>query len=125
MKLGELGRVYQSGDTIIRHGEEGDCMFVVQEGRVEVLQNRQGQQVQLAVLRPGDFFSEMALFEREVRSATVRALGEARVLTVDKRTFLRRVHEAPSLAYRLVQTMSQRIRRLNAELAQTKGPAVQ
>jgi CRP-like cAMP-binding protein len=100
-------------------------MFVVQEGRVEVLQNRQGQEVQLAVMGPGDFFGEMALFEREVRSATVRALGEARVLTVDKRTFLRRVHEDPSLAYRLVQTMSQRIRRLNADLAQTQGPAGQ
>jgi CRP-like cAMP-binding protein len=47
----------------------------------------------------------------------VRALGEARVLTVDKKNFMRRVHEDPSLAFRLVETMSQRIRELGEEVA--------
>lgn len=63
----------------------------------------------------------MALFDREVRSATVRAVGEVRVLSVDKRTFLRRVHEDPSLAFRILQKMSQRVRELSAELASFKA----
>ena len=58
------------------------------------------------------FFGEMAVFERDVRSATIRALGEARVITVDKKNFMRRVHSDPALAFRLVETMSHRIRRL-------------
>jgi CRP-like cAMP-binding protein len=58
----------------------------------------------------------MALFERMPRSATVRALGEVRVLTIDKKTFLRQVHEDPSLAFRILQKMSYRIRELDTEL---------
>jgi CRP-like cAMP-binding protein len=96
-------------------------MYVIQEGQVEVVAEQNGEEVRLAVRDAGEFFGEMALFEREVRSATVRALGQARVLTIDKKNFLRRIHEDPSLAYRLVQTMSRRIRELSAEVAQFKG----
>ncbi len=73
------------------------------------------------MLGEGDFFGEMALFEREARSATVRALGEVRVLTVDKRTLLRRINEDPSLAFRIVQKMSGRIRELNTEVVRLKA----
>ena len=69
----------------------------------------------------GDIFGEMALLDREPRSATVRALGEVRVLTLDKQTFMRSVHEDPSLAFRVLQTMAHRIRTLSAELAQIKA----
>jgi hypothetical protein len=115
-----LGKVYHDGEIIIRQGEMGTCMFVVQEGQVEVVEEKNGHAVRLAVREAGDFFGEMAIFERDVRSATVRALGEARVLTVDDKTFLRRVHEDPSLAYRLVKTMSRRIRDLSTEVAHLK-----
>lgn len=114
MESRSLGRNYRSGEVIVMQGESGDCMYVIQSGQVEVMQRLGSEEVRLAVLGPGDFFGEMALFEREVRSATVRALGEARVLTVDKRTFMNRVHEDPSLAYRLVQTLSQRLRKVSA-----------
>jgi CRP-like cAMP-binding protein len=73
------------------------------------------------VAQEGELIGEMAIFERHVRSATVRALGEVRVLTVDKKNFLKRIHEDPSLAFRVVQTMSQRVRELSDELARFKG----
>ncbi len=123
MEPGALGKIYHDGEVIIREGEVGTCMFVIQEGQVEVLQERSGQQIRLAVREPGDFFGEMAIFERDVRSATVRALGEVRVLTVDDQTFLRRVHEDPSIAYRLVKTMSHRIRDLSTSVAQLTADA--
>ncbi|MFQ5857941.1 MAG: cyclic nucleotide-binding domain-containing protein [Anaerolineae bacterium] len=118
---GALGRVYQDGEIIIRQGEVGDCMYVIQEGQVEVIAEKDGEEVRLAVRGAGEFVGEMAIFEREVRSATVRALGQARVLTVDKKNFLRRIHEDPSLAFRMVQTMSRRIRELSEEVARLKG----
>jgi CRP-like cAMP-binding protein len=120
MEAGALGKTYQDGEIIIRQGEVGDCMFVIQEGQVEVLAERDDQEVLIAVREEGDFFGEMAIFERDVRSATVRACGEVRVLTVDKKNFLRRIHEDPSLAFRLVETMSGRIRALSEEVAQFK-----
>lgn len=120
METGALGKLYHDGEAIIREGETGDCMYVVQAGQVEVLQGKENKEVRLAVLNEGDFFGEMAIFEREVRSATVRAIGEVRVLTVEKKNFLRSIQEDPSLAYHIVQTMSHRIRQLNAEVVRIK-----
>jgi len=121
MGQGALGSVYKNGDVIVRQGELADCMYVVQSGEVEVVQATHGGEHRLAVLGVGDFFGEMAVFEKEVRSATVRAHGEARALKVDKRTLLRRIKEDPLLAVNLLQTMSQRIRDLNATVAALQG----
>ncbi len=112
MAEGALGKVYLDGDVIIRQGDVGDCMYVIQEGQVEIILESQGKEIQLQVHGPGAFFGEMAIFDKDVRSATVRALGDAMVLTVDKKNLMRRVHEDPSLAFKLVETMSQRIREL-------------
>lgn len=123
MAGGDLGKTYHDGEVIIRRGEVGDCMFVIQAGRVEVLVEEGGRQRRLAVLGEGDFFGEMAIFEREVRSATVRALGEVRAVTVDKRSLLRRISEDPSVAFRMVQTLSQRIREMDTRMSAGKAPA--
>jgi CRP-like cAMP-binding protein len=120
MTEGALGRVYQDGEVIIYQGEVGNCMYIIQEGQVEVFVEKEGQEIQLELLGEGEIVGEMAIFENEVRSATVRASGQARLLTVDKRNFLRRVHEDPSLAYRIVQSMSHRIREMNKEVARLK-----
>lgn len=120
MDSSALGKVFHGGEVIVQQGEMGDCMYVIQSGKVEVFREEGGAETRLAVLEDGDVFGEMALFEREPRSATVRAIGDARVLTVDKRIFLRRVHEDPSLAFRILQKMSHRIRELNTELVRMK-----
>jgi len=117
MGKGALGKIYSDGEAIVRQGAVGDCMYVVQSGRVEVIQATNLGEQHLAFLETGDFFGEMSVFEKETRSATVRASGEARVLKVDKKTLLRRIKEDPLLAVNLLQTMSRRIRDLNAEVA--------
>jgi CRP-like cAMP-binding protein len=123
MGKGALGKVYADGEAIVRQGAVGDCMYVVQSGRVEVVQMTDLGEQHLAYLETGDFFGEMAVFEKETRSATVRARGEARALKVDKKTLLRRIKEDPLLAVNLLQTMSHRIRDLNAELASRETAA--
>jgi CRP/FNR family transcriptional regulator len=122
MNLGALGKVYQDGETIIRQGEIGDCMYVVQDGCVEVVADVGENEVQLNILGKNEFFGEMAIFEHETRSATVRARGPARILTVDHKSFLRRIHEDPSLAYRLMEVMSNRVRKLSGDVTQLKYP---
>jgi len=121
MSKGALGKVYQDGEVIFRQGDIGDSMYVVQEGRVEVFVESDGKEVRLRVLGEGEPVGEMAIFAREVRSATVRALGRVRVLTVDKRNFLTRVQEDPSLAFRILETMSRRIRELSDEVVSLRG----
>ena len=120
MVQGELGRSYNDGEIITRQGDVGDCMYVIQAGAVEVLTENDGIETLLRVAGEGEFMGEMAIFDREKRSATLRARGEARLLTIDKKNFLKRIHKDPSLAFRLVQTMSKRIRDLSAEVARLK-----
>jgi CRP-like cAMP-binding protein len=119
-KTAALGKDYQGGDIIVREGESGDCMFEIQQGKVEVVRDKGGQEVMLAMLGSGDFFGEMAIFEREVRSATVRAVGPVRALTVDKKTLLTRISADPTLAFRLLEKLSGRIRELDKEIVTLK-----
>jgi CRP-like cAMP-binding protein len=120
MNSESLGRVYQDRELIIRQGEVGNCMYVIQSGQVDIFREEDGKEVRLRVAGVNEFFGEMAIVDHDVRSASARAIGRATVLTVDKRTFLRRVHEDPSLAYRIMETMSHRIRQLAEEVARLK-----
>lgn len=110
-----LGKVYADQECVFREGDRGTCMYVIQRGTMEVVQSRDGREVRLAILKAGDVFGEMALFQKEQRSATVRALGEAQALTVDKRTLLRQIQEDPLVALNLMEVLCQRIRTLSHE----------
>jgi len=121
IEKGALGKVYQDGEFITRQGDVGQVMYVVQQGKVEVLMERDGHETLLRVAGEGEFLGEMAIFDHEVRSASLRAKGEVKVLTIDKKNFLKRIHVDPSLAFRIVQTMSQRVRELGDEVARLKG----
>lgn len=123
MPEGVLGKEYGDGEVICRQGEPGDRMYIVQAGKAEVLHEEGGSERSVGWLETGDIFGEMAIFERQPRAATVRARGTMRVLTLDKRGFLRHIHEDPSLAYRILQQMSHRIRSLDAELARLRARA--
>jgi len=112
-----LGRFYADGEVIARQGETGDCLFVVQDGTVEIVMVDGDTEVVLRTAGRNELLGEMAIFEREPRSATIRAKGKVRLLTLDKRNFLRRINEDPSLAFRMIETMSHRVRDLSREVA--------
>jgi CRP-like cAMP-binding protein len=116
--MATLGKEYADREVIVRQGEPGNCMYVVQEGEVEAVAESGDQELRLRRMGPNDFFGEMALFGTEKRSCTIRAVGRARVLTVDKKSFLGGIQEDPSLAFRIVKVMSQRIRDLTDRLAE-------
>jgi CRP/FNR family cyclic AMP-dependent transcriptional regulator len=117
---GALGRTYQDGEVVVRQGDEGDCLFVVQEGQLEVVREEQGKETLLRLVGKDELVGEMAVFERTRRSATVRARGQARVLTLDKKNFLRRINDDPTLAFRIVETMSRRVRELSSQVVELK-----
>jgi len=116
-----LGKSYLPGEIIVAQGDVGDCMFVIQEGEAEVLREDNGVSMVIDTMKPGDLFGEMAILEHTVRSSTVRALSVVRALTIDRRTFLRRIQEDPSLAMSVLDVMCRRVRQLDASVAQLKS----
>lgn len=113
MKNKKLGQNYKEGELIIKQGTKGNCLYVIQEGKVEVVKETASGDVKVAELGETEFFGEMGLFEEDVRSCTVRAIGDARILTIDKRNLYKSIHRDSSLAYRLLEKMSNRLREAN------------
>jgi len=111
-----IGHLYKNGEMIIKQGSSGDCLYVIQEGMVEVILEKEQGEVKIAELGKTEFFGEMGLFEKDVRSCTVRALGDAMVLTVDKKNFYKSIQDDASLAYRLLEKMSNRLREANLKI---------
>jgi CRP-like cAMP-binding protein len=112
-----LGKLYRDGEEIVHEGDVGNCMYVIQKGRAVVVRtNEEGNEERLTIIEAGSGFGEMSIFQHEPRSATVRALGETWVMTIDKRTFLSRVQEDPTLAFNTLQRLCERVRSLSKEV---------
>jgi ATP-binding cassette, subfamily B, bacterial len=73
-----------AGAAPMVEGEEGDRFYAILSGMFSVTKNSMGQR---AILRPGDYFGEVALAMDIPRTATVRALTPAVVASCDKHTF--------------------------------------
>jgi CRP-like cAMP-binding protein len=110
---GAISRIFAPGEFVIRAGDDGSSMFVVNQGSVKVQINDNGTRRTVAVLREGDFFGEMALFTGEPRTANVVAAEETEVIEIG--------HDAMKLLFEtnpgLVESLSHIIAERRAGLA--------
>ena len=120
MKDGELGRDYAEGEIIFKEGDEGDRMYVIQSGRVQITKKTSSGDLTIATLGKGEIFGEMALFDRLPRSATAAALDEARILSIDKKKLFQTIDRDPTLVFKTLESMSSRIRRLDEEFTKLR-----
>lgn len=112
---------FSAGDTILREGEDGDCIYFIQSGRVEILkkgENAENQsQYKIMELESGATFGEMELIDIQARSASVRALGPVSCLSLSNRSLYRLYHEESRLygmiVLNLAREISRRLRRMN------------
>jgi len=107
-------RPYAPRETIIHQGDEGDELFIVQRGEVEVLLESGGESVEVARLGPGAFFGEMSLMTGQPRLATVRTLRETQVLVVSKSAFGQILDASPDLAERISEMLATRREQLDS-----------
>lgn len=101
-----------AGATILREGDQGQSMYVIVDGEVEI---RKADTV-LGNLRAGDFFGEMAIFEKETRSATVSAQTDVRLLRLEGDDLLGLIEELPTIAVSICQYLSHRLQDLNSRI---------
>jgi small-conductance mechanosensitive channel/CRP-like cAMP-binding protein len=119
---GAAERRFAAGEMIVREGDRGSSMFIVESGRLGVSAHGSvGQSQRLAVLDPGSAFGEISLLTGEPRTATVRALTEATLLEIDKTTLSPILRENPSICGMLELTMQERKKRAADVLEAARG----
>ncbi len=101
-----------AGDVVFRAGDDGDRMYVVRDGRVEIVVEDQV----VEILEQGHCFGEMAMFDRMPRSATARAVSDCELVTVSPRRFDSLFTEKPGFAKRIMHIIASRLRRSNLRL---------
>jgi len=107
-----------AGTTIFKAGDERDYMYAVLEGQVDIIVN--GRTVETVV--SGGIFGEMALIEKDRRTATAVASTDARVVAVDERRFLYLIQQTPNFALHVMRVLSDRLRRMDEHFVRaTRG----
>jgi CRP-like cAMP-binding protein len=109
--------VFPEGSIVIKEGDQGETMYMIIAGEVSVLKGQNGgHEIELDRMRGGSYFGEMALFEDQVRSATIRAEEETRLLVLHKREFNEIVREYPQIALHICRELSHRLRKLHEKV---------
>ncbi len=107
---------YRDLEVIFREGDTGKEMYIIKSGKVKITKKMRGLVANIAVLEPGDFFAEMALFEDSPRSATATAMGKVEVIAYDKNALAESIKEDPGIAFKMLEVMSKRIRKIDDEV---------
>lgn len=100
---------YKPGEFIFREQEEGDCMYVIMEGTVQVSSGGKN----LSVMEKGDIFGDMALIDNSRRSADVTALTECCIASLDAYAFRFLIEKIPDFTFDLLRIMAIRLRSMN------------
>jgi CRP-like cAMP-binding protein len=108
----------EAGEYVFREGELGTEMFIVHEGKVEILKNVQGVEKPMTVLEKGDFFGEMSLLEDLPRTASARTVTPCVLLRINGTTFDQMLRGNPEIAIRLLRKLSRRLRETDRMLAE-------
>lgn len=111
-------REYRKDETIFREGEPGVGMYIIQTGRVQIVQET-GKRL-LAELTNGEFFGEMALLDESPRSATAVATESCTILGFFQPDLFGLIERNPQLGVkivlRLARSIGERLRRANEQL---------
>jgi CRP-like cAMP-binding protein len=119
-------RRFEPGEVVFREGDSSDTCYVVREGRARAVhEHSDGRTITLATFGPGDIFGELAMFEDELRSATVEAIEPTAVVAVLGPDMRRLMAERPEISMRLVIALGRRLRETNERLSRQSFQTVQ
>jgi CRP/FNR family cyclic AMP-dependent transcriptional regulator len=103
---------FQDGQVIFEEGSNGDWIYVVDEGEVEISKKVDGQRIVIETLHEGDVFGEMAYIDKEPRSATATAKGTALVGIIDRDFFDHEFNKISADFQKIIKTVAFRLRKV-------------
>jgi len=104
-----FAKQYEPGEVIISEYEPGDSFYLIQSGKVQLVKCVNGNSKNLDILKPGEFFGEMAILDNSPRSATCMAIGHVKCLEFNKENFELLITGNPQIALVLLKLFCKRI----------------
>lgn len=104
-----FAKEFEPNEVIISEFEPGDSFYLIQRGRVQLVKTVNGVKKNLDILKPGEFFGEMAILDNSPRSATCMASGKVRCLEFNKANFELLITGNPQMALLLLKLFCKRI----------------
>ena len=102
----------EQNHVIFKEGDQGDSMFVIISGKVDVIQNDHS----ITQLERGTCIGEMALLDQEPRSADAITLEESVLLKIDQEGFFQLMASNPEIMKQIVKILTRRVRSMNKKL---------
>ena len=91
-----------AGEVIVRQDEPGGCMYVLVRGEAKVVHHSGGRDIDLATLKEGDFFGELALVDEGPRSADVLAVTDCVLLRISQAVVFAVAGVYPTAAFKFL-----------------------
>lgn len=104
-----FAKEYENGQVIIAEYEPGDSFYLIQSGKVRLVKCVNDTLKNLDILKPGEFFGEMAILDNSPRSATCMAAGHVKCLEFNKENFELLITGNPQIALVLLKLFCKRI----------------
>ena len=114
-------KTFSGGEVIIREGDTGNTFFQLLEGRVGVFKNYdKDDEVQVAVIEPGQYFGEMAVIETYPRSSTVVAIGDVKVVEIPAEALNEYFTQNPDKILSIMEVFGSRIKKMTDDCNEAK-----
>jgi hypothetical protein len=119
--LSRYAATAKAGEFIFREGDLTNDLYILEEGRVELIRQDNGASRVVATLGPGELFGELALLEDQPRDLTVRAVEDCTLLKLDYATLTDLIRENPQVALQSLRRLSRRLRDQEKALVSAAG----
>ncbi len=101
---------YKDGHFIVEEGDKGEALYMIRDGSVEVQTKKNGRDITLAKLGPGEFFGEVALISNQKRTASVKSKGRCDLLRLSRRDFEWVAKESPKVLEIVKEHIERRVK---------------
>lgn len=101
-------QTYKKEEVIFSEGDTADYVYFIESGRVSISIRKFTEQEEIATLGPGEYFGEMALFQKDKRTASVTALTDTTVFSVDRGVFMDLVRTDRAIAEKINDILARR-----------------
>ena len=122
--IDESRRLFSPGARIFQEGEAGDCAYIVESGRVEIVTEQAGERMVLATRGPGEIFGEMALIDSKPRTATAEAIEPVVLLVVSRAQINNHLDRADPILRMLITVILERSRDTIRQLKGATGASL-